>query len=67
MAFADPRAAAWLGDCGESMPSSAASEDTLEIGEADINLSRLQDAVHLILGGIGENVSREGLRDTPKV
>lgn len=67
MAFVDPRAAAWLGDCGDSMPSSAASEDTLEIGEADVSLTRLHDAVHVLLGGIGEDLSREGLRNTPKV
>ena len=67
MAYVDPRAAAWLGDCGDSMPSSTASEDTLEIGEADVSLTRLQEAVRLLLGGIGEDISREGLRDTPKV
>lgn len=66
MAFVDPRAAAWLGDCGDSMPSSTASEDTLEIGEADVSLVRLQNAVHSLLSGIGEDVCREGLRDTPK-
>lgn len=67
MAFVDPRAAAFYGDCSDSMPSSAASEDTLEIAEADVNVGRIQDAIHLLLRGLGEDVNREGLRDTPKV
>lgn len=67
MAYVDPRAAAFYGDCSDSMPSSAASEDTLELAETDINLNRIQDAVQLLLRGIGEDASREGLRDTPKV
>ena len=67
MAFVDPRAAVCYGDCADSMPSSAASEDTLDIPDADINIGRLQDAVNLLLRGIGEDVKREGLRDTPKV
>lgn len=49
------------------MPSSAASEDTLETADAEINLARIQEAVHLLLRGIGEEVGREGLRETPKV
>ena len=67
MAYVDPRAATCYGDCSDSMPSSAASEDTLEINEADINVSRIQEAVHMLLRGVGEDISREGLRDTPKV
>ena len=55
------------GDCGESEPSSAASEDVLDLQEAFVNTERLRDSVSLLLNGLGEDVSREGLRDTPKV
>lgn len=67
MAYVDARAALCYGDCGDSMPSSTASEDTLDINESDISIARLQDAVGTLLRGIGEDVEREGLRDTPKV
>lgn len=67
MGLVDPRPTAFYGDCSDSMPSSAASEDTLEIAEAEISLGRLQDSVNLLLRGIGEDIDREGLRDTPKV
>jgi len=67
MAYVDARAAICYGDCSESMPSSAASEDTLDIPESDISLARLQDAVSVLLQRIGEDTEREGLRDTPRV
>jgi len=67
VSYVDPRAAVCYGDCSESMPSSAASEDTLDLPEADISSARLQNAVSVLLQGIGEDVEREGLRDTPRV
>ena len=55
------------GDCLDTSPSSAASDDAEEICDADLSFTRLQRAVRLLLEGIGEDIDREGLRDTPKV
>lgn len=55
------------GDCSESVPSSAASEDAIDLPEPFVNSEQLRDSVTLLLKGIGEDISREGLKDTPKV
>lgn len=55
------------GDCSDSLPSSSASEDAIEMPEQYVSTERLQSAVSLLLEGLGEDVLREGLRDTPKV
>lgn len=43
----------------------------ISTGTADVypeaDLQRLQSAVRVLLSGIGEDINREGLRDTPKV
>ena len=43
---------------GSSRPSGAGD---------DSRMSRMQDAVRKLISGIGEDLEREGLRDTPKV
>ena len=54
-------------DCLDTPPSSAASDDAEEICDADLSFTRLQGAVRLLIEGIGEDIDREGLKDTPKV
>ena len=54
-------------DCLDTPPSSAASDDAEGICDADLSFTRLQGAVRLLLEGIGEDIDREGLRETPKV
>ena len=44
----------------------SASDVSTAVGN-DIDYQRLQEAVTLLLQGLGEDVSREGLLDTPKV
>ena len=36
-------------------------------GERDARLLRMEAAVRTLITGIGEDLEREGLRDTPKV
>lgn len=36
-------------------------------GAPEDKLERMQQAVRVVLEGLGEDVEREGLRDTPKV
>ena len=55
-----------MGASAVSTDDSGASVATADIyPEAD--LLRLQSAVRVLLSGVGEDISREGLRDTPKV
>lgn len=55
-----------MGASAVSTDDSGASVTTADIyPEAD--LLRLQSAVTVLLSGVGEDISREGLRDTPKV
>ena len=55
-----------MGASAVSTDDSGASVTTADIyPEAD--LLRLQSAVRVLLSGVGEDISREGLRDTPKV
>ena len=55
-----------MGASAVSTEDSGASITTADIyPEAD--LLRLQSAVRVLLSGVGEDISREGLRDTPKV
>lgn len=55
-----------MGASAVSTDDSGASVTTADIyPEAD--LLRLQNAVRVLLSGVGEDISREGLRDTPKV
>ena len=54
-------------DCTDSPPSSAASEDVVDMCEPELSLGRLKEAVQVLLHGIGEDAAREGLRDTPRV
>lgn len=67
MSLAACRDADLEADCSDTPPSSSASEDVVDIPEADISIPRLQSAVRLLLRGVGEDIDREGLRDTPKV
>ncbi|KAL3161382.1 hypothetical protein ABBQ32_010273 [Trebouxia sp. C0010 RCD-2024] len=54
-----------MGASAVSTDDSGASVTTADIyPEAD--LLRLQNAVRVLLSGVGEDISREGLRDTPK-
>ena len=53
-------------------PSAVSTDDSgASISTADIypeaDLHRLQSAVRVLLSGVGEDISREGLQDTPKV
>lgn len=43
------------------------SADAIEGCDPAVNLERLQDAVQALIAGVGEDVNRDGLRDTPKV
>ena len=55
-----------MGASAVSTEDSGASVTTADIyPEAD--LQRLQSAVRVLLSGVGEDISREGLQDTPKV
>lgn len=55
-----------MGASAVSTDDSGASVTTADIyPEAD--LQRLQSAVRVLLSGLGEDISREGLQDTPKV
>ena len=55
-----------MGASAVSTDDSGASITTADIyPEADLH--RLQSAVRVLLSGVGEDISREGLRDTPKV
>lgn len=55
-----------------AMGASAVSTDEsgISTGTADVypeaDLQRLQNAVTVLLSGVGEDINREGLRDTPK-
>jgi GTP cyclohydrolase I len=39
----------------------------MEAAVADTKIAAMRDAVRCILSALGEDVNREGLRDTPKV
>lgn len=55
-----------MGASATSTDDSAVSTGTADVyPEADLH--RLQGAVRVLLSGVGEDFSREGLRDTPKV
>ncbi len=55
-----------MGASAISTDDSGASVTTADIyPEADLH--RLQSAVRVLLSGVGEDISREGLQDTPKV
>ena len=55
-----------MGASAISTDDSAASVTTADLyPEADLH--RLQNAVSVLLSGVGEDISREGLQDTPKV
>ena len=55
-----------MGASAVSTDDSGISTNTADVyPEAD--LERLQSAVRVLLSGVGEDISREGLRDTPKV
>ncbi len=43
------------------------SVDVLSEPGTDVDLYKLQQAVQTLIAGIGEDIKREGLRDTPKV
>ena len=44
------------------------SADVIETcTDAPVCPERLQDAVQALIAGVGEDVTRDGLRDTPKV
>jgi GTP cyclohydrolase I len=55
--------------------SAMSTDDSLEASETfgelfvddEARLERMQAAVRVIIAGVGEDVEREGLRDTPKV
>ena len=59
------------------MGGSAASSQTDDCHSVDVadtvdqgvpyNIERVQEAVQTLICGIGEDIDREGLRDTPKV
>lgn len=54
-----------MGASAISTDDSGASVTTADLyPEADLH--RLQNAVRILLSGVGENISREGLQDTPK-
>ncbi|KAA6420331.1 MAG: GTP cyclohydrolase I [Trebouxia sp. A1-2] len=54
-----------MGASAISTDDSGASVTTADLyPEADLH--RLQNAVRVLLSGVGENISREGLQDTPK-
>ncbi|KAK9829217.1 hypothetical protein WJX72_004538 [[Myrmecia] bisecta] len=48
-----------------SLDSSAPSDTLSEEGEGP-SIARLQEAVQVLIEGVGEQLGREGLRDTPK-
>ena len=55
-----------MGASAVSTDDSGISTNTADVyPEAD--LERLQSAVRVLLSGVGEDITREGLRDTPKV
>ena len=44
------------------------SVDVIEtFTDSPVSPERLQEAVQALIAGVGEDVSRDGLRDTPKV
>ena len=55
-----------MGASAVSTDDSGASITTADI-YPDPDLLRLQSAVRVLLSGVGEDISREGLQDTPKV
>ena len=54
------------GSCLSSSSEMSAEDRNSEVCD-DGSAERLQEAVRILIQGLGEDVSREGLRDTPKV
>ena len=54
------------GSCLSSSSEVSAEDRISEVCEEG-STERLQDAVRVLIQGLGEDVAREGLRDTPKV
>ena len=54
------------GSCLSSSSEMSAEDRISEVCD-DGSTERLQEAVRILIQGLGEDVSREGLRDTPKV
>lgn len=52
----------------KSLRQLSSTTDIASLSESDkCYLTQMQDAVEVLLKGIGEDPSREGLRDTPRV
>ena len=54
------------GSCLSSSSEVSAEDRISEVCEEGSS-ERLQDAVRVLIQGLGEDAAREGLRDTPKV
>ena len=61
-----PASAMGAGSCLSSSSEVSAEDRISEVCEEGSS-ERLQDAVRVLIQGLGEDVAREGLRDTPKV
>ena len=61
-----PASVMGAGSCLSSSSEVSAEDRISEVCEEG-GAERLQDAVRVLIQGLGEDLAREGLRDTPKV